>query len=956
MRTREGSVTIAVVVLSLFVVAGTGAAQSETATIIGTVADSQGGVLPGVTITVRNTDTGFVLTGVTDSEGRYRIAAVPPGRYEMTAQLAGFSTAVRRGLTFTLGSENVINFVLQVATVAEEITVTAETPVVQTTTAAVQSTMTREQIDLLPLIGREYTSLLRLVPGAQSSNGVSFTGSRGRSNQWVIDGVDNSEDISGYERQTPALDAIREVQVLVNGFKAEYGQASGGVINVITRSGTNQVHGSAFFLFRNQDLMARSPYADRSLPKDPFRRIHYGGTVGGPIKRDRLLYFVTYEREDRDTFTASTRTLPARTAPFAPSTLRFLEMNRIPLSLFPETETTIRQTRPEFVDVHKLTARLDQQFDPNRFLTFRYTLDRDHEPSGASGTLFDYNGSSAFFRTNYGNVNYKWILGSDRLNETYFQFGQSFGDWYAFYPTLTNVTVTGAFSLGGPSNYPQGRTDYVYQVVDNFTWNRSGGWGEHAIKAGVQIKIFRSDSFFDSNFRGTYTFPNLAAFIAGRPSRFTQNQGDSRLKRPNQIYGVYIQDDWRPTPSLTLNIGVRYDYEGAKTEALRDVEGRPGPGISKDKNNFAPRFGFAWAPGGSTKQSFYGGTGLYYDQIILNIIGNARFTPPKVIGIQIDNPAWPDPFAGGTVRIPPPSLSVIDPDLVTPFNWNSQIGYRRELLPDLGVDVSFVYNRGYDHVFIINRNAGLPGTATLLGAGAQRPNPNFTNINFYTNIGEIRYRGLLVELRKRFSRTFQGGLAYTLSQTRDNSFNFVSGVQVPERPDLNWGPGTDDRRHRIESHVEIELPWNLQVGAIVEYRTEAPLNIFASGRDLNGDGITGDWVHEAICRTLACPGFRYSRNSVRELSTEEANRLRGLFGLSPIERFENNPQYFNVDVTLQKRLRVGRQGVRLTVEAFNLFNIPQREQPNQNIFSSNFGKYESVTQPRAVQATLQVDW
>lgn len=209
-------------------------AQSDSATVVGVVTDTQGGVLPGVTVTARNTRTGFSRESVTDSDGRFRIPGMPPGAYEFTARLAGFTTGLRRGVTLTVGSEVVINFDMKVGGISEEMTVTAEAPVVETTTAAVQTFINRETIDLLPLIGRDYTSLLRLAPGAQNSNGTSFTGSRGRSNQWYIDGVDNSEDISGYSRQSPAVDSIQEVQVLVNGFKAEYGSASGGVVNVVT--------------------------------------------------------------------------------------------------------------------------------------------------------------------------------------------------------------------------------------------------------------------------------------------------------------------------------------------------------------------------------------------------------------------------------------------------------------------------------------------------------------------------------------------------------------------------------------------------------------------------------------------------------------------------------------------------------------------------------------------------
>ncbi len=798
---------------------------------------------------------------------------------------------------------------------------------VQTTTAAVETKLDRATIDVLPIIGRSYESLLRLAPGAQSSNGTSFVGARGRSNQWNIDGVDNSEDISGYSRQALALDSVQEVQILVTGFKAEYGQASGGVVNVVTRSGSNDLRGSGFLLFRDQSIMARSPYADRSLPADPFQRVHYGGWLGGPIKQNKLHYFLNYEREDRDTSSASTRTLPASTAAFSPATLQFLSQNNIPVSLF-GAGGSIRQVRPEFVDIHNLTAKVDSQLSNTQSLTVRYQLTDDTQPSGQSGTLLDFNGSTSDFRTQYGNLNHKWVIGSNKLNELYVQVGRSLGDFYTSYPGLTNLSVTGGFDLGGPSNYPQGRTDWVYQVIDNYTWNLSGTrTGEHALKAGAQVKVFKSDSFFDSNFRGTYTFPSLASFVAGTPSRFTQNQGNSTLARPNQIVGLYLQDDWRPSNSLTLNLGVRYDYEGAKTEALKDVTGSAGPGVSEDRNNVSPRFGFSWAPGGSTSQAIYGGTGKYYDQVILNVIGNARFTPPKIIGIQIDNPNFPNPF-GGAQRVPPPSLSVIDDNLVTPWNWNTQVGYRRELSQDLGLDVSFVYNRGYDHIGITNTNAGRPGTANINGVGAIRPDSRYTNVNFYTNFGEIRYKGLIVDVRKRLSNHVSGQMAYTLSKTTDNAFNFVSSILVPERPDLQWGPGSDDRRHVVTGNVVYLMPFNLTLATILEYRSEAPLNITV-GRDVNGDGLTTDWVNEGICRNVSCPGSNYSRNSVRELSTEEANRLRTLFGLTTIPAFENNPK---------------------------VFNFPLRNLPTESITSANFGRVTSVSQARAVQFTLQVDF
>jgi hypothetical protein len=654
------------------------------------------------------------------------------------------------------------------------------------------------------------------------------------------------------------------------------------------------------------------------------------------------------------------------------ATRQFLAAHEIDVSRF-GTGGTQRLARPEFVDVHKATARVDQQLRASQYFTVRYLLDSNDQPSGQSGTLLDYNGGRTYLKTNYLNFNHKWVLAANKLNEAYVQYGNHHEVIDAIYNTIPRVTISNGFDLGSTTSFNP-VDNHVVAFNNNLTWTLTGTrTGEHNLKGGAQLKVLRSDSFFDSNFRGTWTFPSLAAFLAGTPSRYTANQGDSRLKRPNETYGFFVQDDWRPRRDLTLNLGLRYDYESARTQALIAVDGAPGPGISRDRNNLSPRIGFAWAPNGGTTQVIYGGSGIYYDQVILNIIGNARFTPPKVIGIQIDSLtgsplSFPDPFRGGTVSIPPPSVSIIDPGLVTPWNWNSQIGYRRELMRDVGLDVSFVYNRGYDHVGIINTNAALPGVASGTGGvpSGGRPDSNFVNKSFYTNYGDIRYKGLLVDLKKRFRHGVQGGVAYTLSTTENNTFNFVSGLQAPSQPGLSFGPDTQDRRHRIEAHSEINLPFGLELGAIVDFRTEAPLDIVANGRDLNGDGITGDWVNESLCIARpgvpACPGFSYSRNSVRELTTEQANALRALFGagqggpLEPIAAFAGNPKYFNTDLTLQKRFRFGRQSVRLTAEAFNLFNIAQRTAPNQSILSNQFGTYTAVESPRALQFTFQYDF
>jgi hypothetical protein len=934
------------------ILAGSALAQTDSAIVLGTIRDIQGRVADGVTVALKNVDTGIVRNTETDAEGRFRLTAISPGRYSLAASRVQFRTVIREGIVLRLGAEAVIDVEMPPSGVSEFLIVNADVPVVETTTSAIEMRINREQLDLLPLFGRSFFNLWRLTPASQAF-GNSFTGSRERSNESTLDGVDNASDITGFTRMGVALNTIQEFQVLANNYDAEHGRASGGVINVLTRSGSNTPDGSVFLAVSDDAVNSQSPYANRQVPEPPYRLNIFGANAGGPLTRDRWHYFIAYEGVSEDFQVEATQIMPAATAAFSDATRAFLSTNNIPLSIF-AAGGLVRQVRPEYSDVHNVTARIDGTLNTTQTLTTRYTYRRLHTTSGERGTLFDYNGNTSLVRDHYVVASHRWAPGSNRLNELYFQAGHTGSAFRARFPNLANIFVSGAFSLGGNSGFPQGRSEPLFQVVDNFTIIRRGRTGDHAIKLGANVKIFRSDSFFDADSRGTFTFFSLQQFLAGQAGLFTQFRGDTRLERPNTLSGLYIQDDWRPRPDLTLNVGLRYDYESAKTQALREITGEPGPGIGRDKNNIAPRLGVVWAPGGSTKHAIHGAAGIYYDQVVLNILGNVRFNPPKVIGVAISNPSFPD-ATSGLLSVPPPAIQSIDPDLTTPYNLNTSIGYRRELATNLGMDVSFVYNRAWDQVMTIDRNVGIPGTANIFGQGAQGRNPAIVSDTFTTNLGFIKYKGLLVDVRKRLSRGVQGGVAYTLSKTEDNAFSFGTPIQVPSRPNLNNGPSSNDRRHEVKAHLEVELPFDIQWAGVLEHYSESPLNVTAV-RDVNGDGLTGDWVNEEICLAIACPGFRYSRNSVRELPTPEANRLRALFGLAPITEFANNPKYLNLNMTLQKSVRVAGWRARAKMEVLNVFNTPQRLIGSSSATSAVFGTYVAVVQPRATQFTFQFDW
>ncbi len=928
----------------------------DTATLFGTVLDPSDVVLADVAVTARNVATGVARSAVTSPNGQFRIPALAPGPYEITTALQSFAPARRTGVNLRLGSEVRIDLQLEMAGFATEITVERDSPLVATTDATVETVIDREQVDLMPLVGRDYLGLLRLAPGiGEGFEGSSIGGSGGRSNTFLIDGVDNSEDILGVRRQSTNLDAVQEFQVLVNNFKAEYGRASGGVVQVLTRSGTNDFHGSAFYMYHDQDLIARDPFVPEGSPKDPFTRRQWGGSFGGPIVRDRAHFFLTFDKEELDTFAAVTRPYPAPGATISPVTMAFLQQHGVPP--FPDTSggTPVRLVRPEYFDAPKLTARVDYAINQEHSLSLSGNWVRNQGSSGAGGSIFDADGGTFYDRTAYFTLAHKWIASSNKLNELYVQVGDTRFDSRVKSAALPAIFVD-EFSpvapyLGGTPVLPQGRTDRVYQIIDNYTINLPSSWaGSHVLKFGGDAKLFRSDSYLDLNFRGSFFFRSVNDFLTGRPRRFTQAQGDSRLERPNSIFAVYAQDDWTLSRSLTLNLGVRYDYESAKNEALEDVTDNPacgqlitcgeaGPGISRDWNNVSPRLGVIWDPGGDGKTALHGGLGIYYDQVLLFVQGGARFTPPKVLDVLIENPTFPDPFLGGTLASITPNIAVMAEDMVTPRNVNTSLGVCREIRKDLALDATFVYNRGEGQVLLMGTNTTDPSTGL-------RPNPSFTNIFMLTSQGNVRYKALLLEVQKRMSSRYSFGIAYTLSKTENNAD--TGSFQNPVRPNLtlSYGASDSDRRHRLVANGLVRLPWGLDFAGIFEFLSETPLDIVAGGRDLDGDGIVSDWT----------PG--YSRNSARELRTAEANRLRGLFGLAPITAFADNPKYWNMDVTLQKTVRLGGPlRLKVKLEAFNLLNHPNFRPPVTSITSSLFGQIVAISDaPRRLQLTGQIEF
>ena len=952
----ERRIVLTVFVLGLVLaLPGAAAAQSsDTAAVLGTIVDAQGGVLPGVTVTAKNVETGVTRSDVTSATGAYRLRAVPPGRYEFTAELSGFQTNVRTGVVLTVGAEATINFTLQLAGVSETVTVEANAPIVDTTNSTIGANLDSDQIQMLPTISRDYRAFLRVVSGtSDTSQGISFLGARAASNNWQLDGVDNTANASGGQRSSPQIDTIAEFQVLTNSFKAEYGHAAGGVVNAITRSGSNAYRGSGFVYYRDERFRAYSPFDDRTVDKAPFQRMYAGGTAGGPIKKNRAFFFGAYERLGQESNTEATWVLPTANAAWSAKMLRFFEIWGIDKSLFgaggqQRFVTAVPSTQ------HKASLRLDVELGGGHALNGRFAYNRSKAESNRTGTLFDLTAQRSTSDTHDVNLNHKWALSGTKLNELYVAFSSSASasENIADMPVVEVQGFIGSYPnlLGGDANLPQYVDATYFQVKDHFVWSLPG----HELKVGGEYRLLRSDNIVKNFWKGYYIFPNLQLFTMGIAVVDVQQFGNPNIPLDDNIFGAFVQDDWRPTKNLTLSFGARYDYQiaplpplgtGIDYGGLLPSGGGKDAAIGRDKNNVAPRFGFVWAL--DDKQAVYGGTGIYYDQVILNNYVSALFTPPYRGIYTISMPSFPEPITT-TPATTSPNIGYMASDFRAPYGWNTSIGYRRELTPNMGIDMSVNVNRGESQQMQINRNPGLEGTANINGQGYVRRVPTVGNANEYNSNGYARYKAFRVELKRRMHNRLSGGVAYTLGKSDDNSYYMISNIQVPTHPELNYGPSTYDIRHQLVAHAEVELPWGIQAAGILEARSSRPLNITTT-YDLNGDGITGDWVNDKVCRNVACSGYSYSRNSVRSLSLSEANALRALFNLSPISTFEENPGYWNMDLTLRKAFRFGSHSVSVAVEAFNLFNTKQYNQPNQVVSSGLFGKYTSVVQPRTVQ-------
>jgi hypothetical protein len=978
----------------VFTCASPAFAQITAATISGTVKDETGGVLPGADIVAKNLDTGMSRASVSNGDGAFTLAGLAPGRYEVRVTLQGFNTSAQN-IEVAVAQQAGLNVTLKVGTTQESVTVTASSILVDTRSSALSALVPEKTIEELPLNGRNYINLATLQPGiinfteksgtSSSTRGVqlNINGMGGRSNSFLIDGA-NMKGYAGIATVTAAdstlgVDTIREFRVVTNAFSADYGRAMGGVISIATKAGSNDFHGSAFEFFRDSKFDARN-YFDVGKPP-PFKRHQYGFSFGGPVLKNRLFFFGGYERLQEDLGLTLITTVPnaaERAGNVNPAIRPYLDLYPMPNGADFKDGTAQyiyafnRPTRENFGQ-----GRADLQVSDKHSVFVRHTIDKARQVLPAGTASFPQFRTDSTSNNQFLTVEEKWIVSPALLNTARFsnsilQFEQlpanGLQSPLSFFPSapyMGLISVGGLSPLGNDGTTPSTNNVTYWTYSDDLMYTR----GNHLLKTGVLAEHAFTSKQTTTNSRGSYTFANLAALMAGTPSRFQGVLPGSVLvrERPNTLYGVYFQDDYRVNDRLTLNLGARYETFSVPSEkhgfdaylpdlvtSTSTVVG--GPFVNPSRHDVAPRVGFAWDVSGNGRTAVRGGTGIYYDTdgTFNSSFGIAAFTPPFAPTVDQRNPMFPTPaFPASNAPSGTLSLRTLDYHVRQPRAWTYNVNVQRELGANIVATIGYAGSHGYNLVNAIEGNPVVPVVqldgSLLFPEGAPRRNQAWTSIDLRTSDGHSTYNSLQAMLQKRSSKGYQVQLSYTLSKTMDNtqaqlnvdSVNTSVYAQNPYNPDADWSAAPFDIRHVFAANVTWEVPgarnnpvlsgW--QINSIVSLRSGLPFSPSIFLPNWSRDGNTSGEDRPNV-KPGTSPGSLITGDPNHWFDTSAFTlQPAGTLGNTPRD-FLRGPGFANVDLSFVKNQPIGGgTRLQLRLEIFNLFNRANFAVPNRAVFA-----------------------
>jgi outer membrane receptor protein involved in Fe transport len=932
-----------VVMVALAVTPQLAWSQSNVSTgqLFGTATDPDGAVLPGVAVMATNASTGFSRTTVTDASGFYRIGLLPPGSYEVRTALAGFKSELMRGVTVTLGSSVRIDFAMQLSAVEEEIVVTGESPVVETSNPSVASSVSEGAIANLPLEGRDFQDFVLLTPGTGVSdldqveggrNGVNI-GARAIQNSFNIDGSNAQSSFFGEERGgtrppfTFSQSAIKEMQVLKSPYNLQY-SATGGVINAITKSGTNDFHGEVFGYYTDDSLTEE----DALGRKADSQQLQYGFALGGPFVRDKLHFFTSLDTQDFETphFTDWADFPEGREAEFEAIT-----------GLDYDQETS---SYPTTNDALVILLKLDWQLGANHLLSGRYNFS-DQEGENLTSTYEDVGESNNGLEKNSFDslvLTLNSVLSDDMFNEAFVQLAFEDRPRAPNNTTLPETQIYPYLATFGQTQYhPSGLDEERLQIVDNLSYYA----GNHTLKGGINVDLVTFDNYFPRYASGVYSFTGWGNFFNGTPYSFDQgfSDYDFRVKFDTDYYAFYLQDDWRASSNLTVTYGLRYDFQDnqqpEETNPLWPETGQ----IPNDSNNWTLRAGFAWDIGGDGKSVVRGGVGRFYDNTPTILTSTARLSN-GIRTVRISQrcaydtcPAYPDVWGSqGDLEAQTGDIFYMDPGFQNAETNRISLGYERQVGRDFSLGVDVIYSETDRLQQKQDQNIAPDGGTTPDG----RPtydhdlNPDFDQIVMYNSFGWADYTAVVLRAKKRFANNWFLDASYTWADANDTDSNERSTSTSSDYPedqynlDNDWGPSAWSIEHKFVGSLSWQLPLNFMVSAIGSWRSGYPYSA-EDGRDNNGDGYANERAMVEVS-----PGVfeHYARNTERQ------------------------PDAKNLDLRLSWTARLGGNlELELIGEVFNVTNAANWYTTNKELVSrygeinDDFGELNRVGKPRRYQ-------
>lgn len=1025
----------AVAIAALVLGAGLAHAQSTRGSVSGNVSDSTGGFLPGATVTVTNNATGFVRTTTTDGNGFYRIAGLDPGTYTVKFELQGFKVVENREVPVPPTGETTFDGALELGALTESVDVTAVTDAISLnkTNGSVGQTFSARQATQLPLgAARNLNNLALLAPSVSNAPGqtaIAANGNRSRNNNFMIDGTDNN-DVSVTIPTVPVVaESVSEVVVQTNPFNVEYGRNSGAQINVVTKGGSNQFHGSAFEYYRDSKLNARDNLEKAAGRDDPteFTRNQYGGGIGGPIVRNRAFFYGLFQRDknEADALGATVR-IPTpsgfsalQNAPLRPGQpaasrqavlerLGFLRdvhglnptyrnFSNVLVNGVPIETAQVNISREAPVEAWYFVGRGDlQMFDADN-LTGRYIRNAPDSVNAISNTAFGsrFSGNQSIVDENLY-FNHTKVLGTTSLNEARFGWVRRDLQFPENDPDSPTAGISGLFTVGGASNFPQGRVQDSYQFMNVLTFQK----GRHSFKTGADIRYLDLDNQAAFNSKGTFTFNSLQDFMNNQAITYTQALQTSSFQATQWSQYYFLQDDWRPTPNLTINLGLRYENStvplglfGAEDPQVRAAL-VPGP-ARRDNNNFAPRLGFAWSPTpqrgftrwlfGEATSSIRGGYGKSYDVLFYNILVVNASNFPRVVTGLTDNAidVYPNrPSVTGAPRFNPLALFVNAPeDTENPESHNWSLSWQRELARKYVFELGYTGSLGRngisqgqanpatltaDQIATVQRTLS---TTSIPTVQARRQFPQFGSRILIQATAKSEYHGVYVSMNRRWSEGLQFGVAYTYSSYYSDgdeslALGFTGGSpQIPQdygNLAAEWSRSVFDRPHRLVVNWIYEVPWfeggfvgspvmrqvfgGWQLAGVMQTQSGQPFTIL-TGVDSNGNGGGGDRPNRgsgSLTPDPATGNLRTFTNNGAYVTTLGTNGLPIAFGLGNgnVGRNElRGPGFTNWDIALSKRFRLwGTHALAIRADFLNAFNQDGYGNPVSNMTSPDFGK------------------